>query len=116
MIFKITNPDGSTNEIIANLEFVQANFNSWEIITETVPEPVILPKIISKYQFLSRFTNPELEAIYIAAKTNVALEVYLAKINAAQEIDLQSPELINGVNSLELLGFLSTGRAAEILT
>ena len=72
-------------------------------------------RLMSKLDYLNRFTDNELEAIYTAAKTNVAVEIWLEKFRLASEISLDDPKTISGVNFLEQSGLISTGRAAEIL-
>lgn len=72
-------------------------------------------RLMSKLDYLNRFTDNELEAIYTAAKTNVTVEVWLEKFRLASEISLDDPKTISGVNFLEQSGLISTGRAAEIL-
>ena len=72
-------------------------------------------RLISKLDYLNRFTENELVAIYTAAKTTVAVEIWLEKFRLAAEISLDDPKTIAGVNFLEQSGLISTGRAAEIL-
>lgn len=72
-------------------------------------------RLMSKLDYLNRFTDSELEAIYTAAKTNVTVEVWLEKFRLASEISLDDPKTISGVNFLEQSGLIPTGRAAEIL-
>jgi hypothetical protein len=71
--------------------------------------------LLTKLQYMSRFTDAELAAIYTAAKASVQVEVWLDKFKLAQEIDLTDPQTIAGVQALEAAGLLAAGRAAEIL-
>jgi hypothetical protein len=70
---------------------------------------------LSRLAFLDRFTDPELVAIYTAAKSEVAIEVMLDKFRAADYIDLSDLRTIAGIEALEEIGLIAEGRAAEIL-
>lgn len=70
---------------------------------------------ISKLEFMSLFTDAELAAIFSAAKTNVAMEVWVEKLKAATQVHLDNPATIAGVKALEAAGLLAKGRAAVIL-
>jgi len=76
------------------------------------PAPI---RTLTHLQYMNRFTDEELEAIYTAAKTVVKVEVWLAKFNAAGPVDLDDQETIKGLQAMEAAGLLATGRAAEIL-
>ena len=64
---------------------------------------------------MNLFTDSELAGIYTAAKANIAIEVWLEKFKVAEIIDLLDPKTIAGLHTLEAVGLLATGRAAEIL-
>jgi len=70
---------------------------------------------ISKLEFMSLFTDAELAAIFTAAKTNVAMEVWVEKLKAAMQVHLDNPQLIAGVKALEAAKLIKAGRAAVIL-
>lgn len=72
-------------------------------------------KVITKLQFLNRFTNEELAAVYTAAKTNVLIEVFMDKLKLAQEVNLDDPQTVGGLQSLAAAGLLSEARAQEVL-
>lgn len=76
------------------------------------PAPV---RVLTHLQYMNRFTDDELEAIYTAAKTVVKVEVWLAKFNAAGDVDLDDPQTGKGLLDLEAARLLATGRAAQIL-
>jgi len=76
-------------------------------------KPVSRP--ISKLEFMERFTDEELAAIYAAAKTDVRVEVWMDKLKLASEVDLTDARTRAGVEALEALGLIAQGRAAEIL-
>lgn len=73
------------------------------------------PRVISKLAFMERFSDDELAAIYSAAKTDVRVEVWMDKLKLAGEIDLADARTHAGVQTLEALGLIGAGRAAQIL-
>jgi hypothetical protein len=86
-----------------------------------------VPAHITKWAFESRFTQAELVTIDLAsiddpsASSQVrqfaaALRVSKEKLRLAIFIDLTHPETVAGVQQLETVGLLATGRAAEILS
>ena len=81
-----------------------------EIITPT-PEPVL---IISKLEFLRRFTAEE--RIAIRASTNPIIVDFMELLNLAENVRLDDADTIAGVNYLESIALLAVGRAAIILT
>jgi len=75
----------------------------------------VAPVILTRLQFMNRFTDVELTAILTAAKTDVAIELWVKKLDAATDINLSDPNLIIGVNNLETSTLIGVGRASEIL-
>jgi hypothetical protein len=87
----------------------------WNTETRTY-DPIVEKKpILTKLQFLQRFTAAERVAIRQAAKAVPALEDYMAMLDAAQHIEIDRPDTIAGVNALAAAGLLTEQRAAEIL-
>lgn len=76
--------------------------------------PVV--SVLSKLEFMNRFTDAELEAIYAAAKQNVSVEIWLEKFKLTTDINLRDQRTIDGIQMLEQAGLLTEGRSAEILT
>jgi hypothetical protein len=77
----------------------------------------LIPKrVITKLDYMNRFTDTELATIYTVAKTNVAIEVWLEKFKLSAEINLDDPRTIGGVQALEQFGLIGVGRATEILS
>lgn len=70
---------------------------------------------LTRFKFIERFTPTEIKGILAAAKVNADLELYLWKMQQAQEVSLIDPETIIGVQTLEAAGLLAAGRAAQIL-
>lgn len=77
---------------------------------------------LTKLEFIQRFTDTELATLYTVAKTNVAVEVWLAKFNATTpdedgySVYLDDQRTIDSVHMLEQAGLIATGRATEILS
>lgn len=76
---------------------------------------VVTGRVMTKLEFLRRFSQDERVAIRTVAKTNVQLEDYMAMIDLAQEIDTADADTKAGVQMLEAVGLIAEGRAAEIL-
>ena len=72
-------------------------------------------RVLTKLQFLNRFTNEELAAVYTAAKTNVLIEVFMDKLKLAQDINLDDPQTVGGLQTLVAAGLLSEARVQEVL-
>ena len=80
-----------------------------------IPEPAApVVRIVTKREYLGRFTQAERVAIRTAAKSSVELEDYLALLEISEEIDLDDEDLIAGLTTLEAAGLIAEGRAAEI--
>ena len=80
-----------------------------------VPVVEQTPRIITKLDYMNRFHDDELAALYGAAKTVVQIEVWLEKFKMSEHIDLNDPRTIGGVQALESAGLIAQGRANEIL-
>lgn len=72
-------------------------------------------RIITKLAYMNRFQDAELAGLYTAAKTVIQVEVWLEKFKMSENIDLDDPRTVGGVQALEAAGLLGPGRAAEIL-
>lgn len=71
--------------------------------------------ILTKLQYMRRFTSEERVAIRQAAKVETVLEDYLSMLASAEDIDTTDVDTVAAVNMLEQSGLLSVGRAEEIL-
>ncbi len=79
------------------------------------------PRLVTKLAFRRRFTLAERVAMD-AAPTNPAiapefqsiLRTMAKDLELAQEIDLDDPDVIAGLDLLEQLGIIAAGRAAEV--
>lgn len=83
--------------------------------TWSVDAVVTLPRRLTSYAMLSRFTAAEIEAILAAADANALIRVWWEKFKLASSIDLNNADTIAGVTAFETAGLLTAGRAAEIL-
>lgn len=79
------------------------------------PQAPIPSRVLTHLQYMGRFTDDELRAIYTAAKTIVDVEIWLDKFKMAQEVNLDDTKTIAGLQAMEDAGLLVAGRAAEIL-
>jgi hypothetical protein len=79
------------------------------------PAPVAAPRIVAPLAFRDRLTEGEKLALYTAAAASLELRIYLDDLNAAQEVDLDSPRTVGGLQALVATGILTPERAAEIL-
>jgi hypothetical protein len=80
------------------------------------PAPLALPPIITKIAMLTRFTDAEYVGILAAAKTDVEIEGWLGRFNAANTINLEDSRTIAGTDLLVAKGLLTQNRQLDILT
>ena len=105
---------------IAEGKFAQFDRWEWRIIDDMPPKPEIsIPKInyktiLTLHEFRTRFTF--VEKVAIKQSTDAGVMVIQDDLMAAQEIDLENQELIDGIGYLVVQGLLTTERAAVILT
>ena len=90
---------------------------SWHVEEPApVPEqPQAAPRVITKLEYMNRFHDSELAALYTAAKSVVQIEIWLEKFKLAEFIDLDDPRTVAGVQALEAGQLIGAGRASEIL-
>ncbi len=99
-------PGKTDEEVLAIIAAEQA--------APTTP-PAEPPRVITKLAFMNRFTMEELAAIYTAAKTEVMVEVFLDKLKIAEEVNLDDPQTIVGLQALAASGLLTEARVQEVL-
>ena len=85
-----------------------------------LPDPVTNtaiggPRELTKYMYMSRFTDTELATLYTAAKSVIQIEIWLEKFKLAEVINLDDPTTIAGLHAIEAAGLIGVGRASEIL-
>lgn len=79
------------------------------------PTPAPTKRTLTKLEYMNRFTDAELAGIYTAAKTVIAVEIWLEKFKLATEINLDDPVTIAGLQAMEVATLLVVGRSQEIL-
>jgi hypothetical protein len=111
--------DGNTVEVTSEPQtIIQSLTPAWALpdpVPEPQPEPAPVTNIITKLAYMNRFQDAELAAIFTAAKSEVAIEIWLEKFKVAEFVDLADPVTIAGVQALEAFGLIGAGRAGEIL-
>ncbi len=75
-----------------------------------------LPNTVSKIAMLTRLTDAEYVAILTAAKTDVAVEAWKTKFDAATTINLDDQRTKDGVALLVNKNLLTQARADAVLT
>ena len=107
----VDNFPGKTDEEVLSILAEQAA----KVVEAADQPPKPAPRPISKLEFMERFTDEELAAIYAAAKTDVRVEIWVDKLKLAEFVDLTDPRIRNGIINLEAAGLIAKGRADEIL-
>lgn len=81
------------------------------------PPPVLEPRktILTPLELINRFTDQEAKMIIRISKNNEDVELWWIKYNKATYINLEDPQTIAGIQALEQVGIIGTGRANEIL-
>ena len=125
--FIVTLPDGSTNTIVANEAFVEANYpGAWELVPEPETPLTQTSARITRLAFRNRFTTAEKVALELAAldkpsapmaqrQQSAALRAHMKDLDAASWVDLTRPETAAALQMLEASELIGEGRAAAIL-
>lgn len=79
------------------------------------PAQVTTGRVMTKLEYLRRFTTEERVAIRQVATQNAVLADYLLLMEMAEQVDTGDPDTIAAVAMLEQAGLLATGRADEVL-
>lgn len=117
MIYNILDDNNNViNTIIASEEFVEAAYPGHYVLVGPEPTPPPPPPIITKLAMLTRFTDAEYVGILTEAKTDVTIEAWLNKFNAATTINLEDPRTVSGMDLLVADGLITQVRADAILT
>lgn len=115
-MYEILNDEGAViNRIVADEAFVQAHYPGHYRL---VPEPpVVIPKrkILTRYEFRALFTIEEKAAIITAAKTDPIIEVFNTDMMAAEEINLDYPDVTQGLAYLVALNLITQQKMDDIL-
>lgn len=117
MIFEILNDSGAVvNIIVADREFVEANYPGK---FREVPQPPPVdsrPPIITKIAFRFRLTEAEYVGVLNAAKTDISVAAWVETFNMVSQINLADPRTVAGVDLLVAKSLLTQARATAILT
>lgn len=73
------------------------------------------PKPLTRFEFLALFTDQELATILEAAKVAPMVAAVLKRLELAEEVLLDNPVTIAGINGLRDGGLLTAERATQIL-
>jgi hypothetical protein len=73
------------------------------------------PRILTVLQFRDRLTEAEELSITLQSLTNASIRVWLDRLAGAQEVNLDDPRTVAGLQLMEAAGLLASGRAAEIV-
>lgn len=92
---------------------VDGSIEGFEVVTYPAG---FVSVVISKLQFLDRFTPAELAGILEAAKTNSTVSVIMKRFDAASDITVNDVRTSEGVGALVAYGLVTSARATEILT
>lgn len=83
---------------------------------QVAPDALVIPaKPLSHVDFMDRFTDEEMEAIYSAATASVKVQVWLDRFRLSSFVDVTDPRTVAVVQALEVAGLIAAGRSAEIL-
>lgn len=104
--------DCSTSEVPISKSELESTY-TWS--SESCSFELVPKRIITKLEYMNRFTDTELATIYTMAKTSIAIEIWLEKFKLASDINLDDTRVIGGLQALEQFGLIGAGRAAEIL-
>ena len=86
----------------------------WNPATRSHDEREKPKRYITKSSYLDLFEDDELKKIIAISKINADVELLLQKLTLINEVNLDSPKLKAGLETMEAGGILGTGRAAEI--
>lgn len=87
--------------------------NAFEILANWKDQPE--PRLVYSLDFLDRF--PELVQLQIvtAAQSNPTIRLWYDRLLAAQQVDLNSPRLLAGLEAMKSAGLLTADQIASAL-
>lgn len=92
------------------------SLSGWDPNSRSFTSTTVNTGILTKYQFLERFTMNERLAIRAAAKTDPIVDDFMAMLDISQEIQLNNPLVYQGLSYLVYTGKLESGRIDQILS
>ena len=114
----IQDNDSLNPDAIEVTDFLSIKGKLWNGTTWINDQDYVEPltdRMISKSQFFDLFTDDELEDILDSRKSSKKLTAFVKRIEIDDMIDMNSARLQDGVQQLETMGLLATGRANEII-
>lgn len=118
MIYEILNGEAIINTIVADAEFMAANYpagNYREVAEPDLPAAAEA-RHLAPASFKRRLTQPERIGIREAAKVSAEVYDFMDLLDTSKFIDLDDPLTQYGLQQLESAGLLAAGRAAAILS
>ena len=104
-------PDLDNKDYVEYLAWVEEGNTPEDYIPPTPPTS----RVLTVLQFRDRLTPAEEISITEAGMTNSAVRVWLDRLAAAQEVNLDDPRVIAGLETMTAAGLLASGRAEEII-
>ena len=113
-----------TEEIINGEIYTVTKYDSGHVVKELKMTPAQLAilhppksprKQLTRYEFRSLFDFNEQVAITTAAKSDVAVEVFMKSMEVAEVINLDYPETAQGLGYLVSLGLIKQEKMDNIL-
>lgn len=86
----------------------------WDPIAKTM-QAVPVPRYILTTDFLNRFSVAEREALYTGQSTDPRIQDFLYRIPLHERVDLDSPDVTDGIDYLISVGIIDPARKSEIL-
>jgi hypothetical protein len=83
-------------------------------VAAAAPPPPAPVTVISRLNFLRRFTRAERIALRAAETTDPVVADFLLMLTLAEDVDLTSPDVTEGLAYLEANGFVTAERGATI--
>ena len=83
-------------------------------VAAVAPPPPAPVTVISRLDFLRRFTRAERIALRAAEATDPVVADFLLMLTLAEDVDLTSPDVTEGLAYLEANGFVTAERGATI--
>lgn len=105
-----------TGEAVSQYDVSKADLlglYSWDSSSLSFVDKV--SRVLTKREFLKRFTPTEYATIKAATVANGAIDYYWQLFMVAEFVDIDDPDTIGGIQTLESIGLIGAGRAAEIL-
>ena len=88
--------------------------NAFEILANWKDQPE--PRLVYSLDFLDRFPESVQLLIVTAAQSNPTIRLWYDRLLAAQQVDLNSPRLLAGLEAMKSAGLLTAEQIASALT